>query len=183
MRELTARVKAQLRRSRLLREELSKTNETAQHATLAFDNLVINLTRREATLDGKPIQLKPKEYELLEFSRIESGRLALDLQPVSPFDLLFSACQRMQLQAERAGLNLRVECATDLPKVMIDSQRLEQALVNLIHNAVKFTKAGGRGGPFRGGSCRRGPIRCSRYGNRNPRRGGLPHLRALLPRG
>ena len=81
--------------------------------------------------------------ELLELSRIESGRLALDLQPVSPFDLLFSACQRMQLQAERAGLNLRVECATDLPKVMIDSQRLEQALVNLIHNAVKFTKPGG----------------------------------------
>ena len=81
--------------------------------------------------------------ELLELSRIESGRLALDLQPVSPSDLLFSACQRMQLQAERAGLTLRVECADDLPKVRIDSQRLEQVLVNLIHNAVKFTRAGG----------------------------------------
>jgi two-component system phosphate regulon sensor histidine kinase PhoR len=81
--------------------------------------------------------------ELLELSRIESGRLALDLQPVSPSDLLFSACKRMQLQAERAGLSLRVESADDLPKVKIDSQRLEQVLVNLIHNAVKFTRAGG----------------------------------------
>lgn len=81
--------------------------------------------------------------ELLELSRIESGRLALDLQPVSPSDLLFSACKRMQLQAERAGLSLRVESADDLPKVRIDSQRLEQVLVNLIHNAVKFTRAGG----------------------------------------
>jgi two-component system phosphate regulon sensor histidine kinase PhoR len=81
--------------------------------------------------------------ELLELSRIESGRLALDLQPVSPSDLLFSACKRMQLQAERAGLSLRVEAADDLPKVRIDSQRLEQVLVNLIHNAVKFTRAGG----------------------------------------
>jgi two-component system phosphate regulon sensor histidine kinase PhoR len=81
--------------------------------------------------------------ELLELSRIESGRLALDLRPVSPYDLLFSACKRMQLQAERAGLSLRVECADDLPKVKIDSQRLEQVLVNLIHNAVKFTRAGG----------------------------------------
>jgi two-component system phosphate regulon sensor histidine kinase PhoR len=81
--------------------------------------------------------------ELLELSRIESGRLALDLQPVSPSDLLFSAAKRMQLQAERAGINLRVECADDLPKVKIDSQRLEQVLVNLIHNAVKFTRAGG----------------------------------------
>ena len=81
--------------------------------------------------------------ELLELSRIESGRLALDLQPVSPSVLLSSAAQRMQLQAERAGLSLRVECADDLPKVKIDSQRLEQVLVNLIHNAVKFTRAGG----------------------------------------
>jgi len=81
--------------------------------------------------------------ELLELSRIESGRLNLDLTTVQPCDLLFSASRRMQLQAERAGLSLRVECGDDLPKVKIDSQRLEQVLVNLIHNAVKFTKPGG----------------------------------------
>ena len=81
--------------------------------------------------------------ELLELSRIESGRLSLDLQPAAPCDLLDSASKRMQLQAERAALSLRVECSDDLPKVKIDSQRLEQVLVNLIHNAVKFTRAGG----------------------------------------
>jgi two-component system, OmpR family, phosphate regulon sensor histidine kinase PhoR len=81
--------------------------------------------------------------ELLELSRIESGRLTLDLRPAAPCDLLDSACKRMQLQAERAGLSLRVDCAADLPNVMIDSQRLEQVLVNLIHNAVKFTRPGG----------------------------------------
>jgi two-component system phosphate regulon sensor histidine kinase PhoR len=81
--------------------------------------------------------------ELLELSRIESGRLSLDLQPAAPCDLLSSASKRMQLQAERAGLTLRVECADGLPKVKIDSQRLEQVLVNLIHNAVKFTRVGG----------------------------------------
>jgi two-component system phosphate regulon sensor histidine kinase PhoR len=81
--------------------------------------------------------------ELLELSRIESGRLTLDLTPVSPRDLLLSASRRMQLQAERAGLTLRVECRDDLPRIKIDSQRLEQVLVNLIHNAVKFTRSGG----------------------------------------
>lgn len=81
--------------------------------------------------------------ELLELSRIESGRLSLELKSVAPHELLDSASGRMQLQAERAGLSLRVECADDLPKVKIDSQRLEQVLVNLIHNAVKFTRAGG----------------------------------------
>ncbi len=75
MRELMARVKAQLRRSRLLREELSVTNETRQHAALTFDDLVINLTRREVTLDGRPIQLKPKEYELLEFFARHKGQM------------------------------------------------------------------------------------------------------------
>ena len=81
--------------------------------------------------------------ELLELSKIESGRFSLDLAPVEACDLLDSASRRMQVQAERAGLSLRVECRDDLPQVRIDSQRLEQVLVNLIHNAVKFTDAGG----------------------------------------
>jgi two-component system phosphate regulon sensor histidine kinase PhoR len=81
--------------------------------------------------------------ELLELSKIESGRFTLDLSPVAACDLLDSASKRMQLQAERAGLSLRVECTVDFPQVHIDSQRLEQVLVNLIHNAVKFTRAGG----------------------------------------
>jgi two-component system, OmpR family, phosphate regulon sensor histidine kinase PhoR len=81
--------------------------------------------------------------ELLELSRIESGRLSLDRQPVAATDLLISASRRMRLQAERAGSNLRVESARDLPTVNIDLQRLEQVLVNLIHNAVKFTRPGG----------------------------------------
>ena len=47
------------------------------------------------------------------------------------------------LQAERAGLDLRVECTEDLPRVQMDIQRMEQVVVNLIHNAVKFTRPGG----------------------------------------
>lgn len=69
MRELMARVKAQLRRSRLLREELSKipTESQSTHEKLTFDNLVINLTRREVTLNNESLPLKPQEYELLLF--------------------------------------------------------------------------------------------------------------------
>lgn len=67
MRELIARIKAQLRRARLLREEMGKAIEDAPHEALTFDNLTIDLTRREVILNEKPIQLKPKEYELLLF--------------------------------------------------------------------------------------------------------------------
>jgi two-component system phosphate regulon sensor histidine kinase PhoR len=81
--------------------------------------------------------------ELLELSKIESGRFSLSLIAAAPGDLLHSAAQRMQVQAERAHVTLHVECADDLPTVQVDSQRLEQVLVNLIHNAVKFTRPGG----------------------------------------
>ncbi|MBI5296962.1 MAG: PAS domain-containing protein [Chloroflexi bacterium] len=81
--------------------------------------------------------------ELLELSRIESGQVTLDLKPVSACELISSAAERMRLQAERAGLALRVDCLPDLPKVRADQMRLGQVLVNLIHNAVKFTRPGG----------------------------------------
>jgi two-component system phosphate regulon sensor histidine kinase PhoR len=80
---------------------------------------------------------------LLDLSRIESGQVELMLTPLEPRKLLNSAADRMKLQAERAGLNLYVNCADDLQTIRADKARLEQVLVNLIHNAVKFTKPGG----------------------------------------
>jgi two-component system phosphate regulon sensor histidine kinase PhoR len=81
--------------------------------------------------------------ELLELSNIESGRLSLELRTIAASDLLSSAAERMRLQAERAGLSLQVECQEDLPRIRVDAARLEQVLVNLIHNAVKFSRPGG----------------------------------------
>ena len=76
MRELMARVKAQLRRSRLLREELDKSKmDEKQQEKLAFGSLVINLTRREVTLHGEPLPLKPQEYELLVFFAEHKGQM------------------------------------------------------------------------------------------------------------
>ncbi len=63
MRELMARVKAMLRRVRLIREEV-QTVETPSEA-LKFGNLTIDLKRREANLNNKALDLKPKEYDLL----------------------------------------------------------------------------------------------------------------------
>jgi len=68
MRELLARVKSQLRRTRLLREEMGKAKDSnSLHEKLTFDDLVIDLTRREVTLNAEVIQIKPKEYDLLLF--------------------------------------------------------------------------------------------------------------------
>ncbi|HET9914908.1 MAG TPA: response regulator transcription factor [Anaerolineales bacterium] len=76
MRELMARVKAQLRRSRLLKEELDRSSvEEKPQDKLTFGNLVVNRTRREVTLDGEPLSLKPQEYELLLFFAEHKGQM------------------------------------------------------------------------------------------------------------
>jgi DNA-binding response OmpR family regulator len=75
MRELVARVKAMLRRVRLVREEVNASTAPAPGQQLIFDNLVMDLTRREVRLDGLPLALKPKEYELLLFLTQHPGQV------------------------------------------------------------------------------------------------------------
>jgi DNA-binding response OmpR family regulator len=71
VREMLARVKALLRRVRLIREELSANSEqlstVSTEETLQFDDLEIDQARREVRLDARPVRLRPKEYELLLF--------------------------------------------------------------------------------------------------------------------
>jgi two-component system, OmpR family, phosphate regulon sensor histidine kinase PhoR len=81
--------------------------------------------------------------ELLELSRIESGRVLLHFKSTSSVEILNVAVNRLRLQAKRAGLSLQVEYPQDLPDVLADRPRIEQVMINLIHNAIKFTPAGG----------------------------------------
>jgi DNA-binding response OmpR family regulator len=73
MRELLARVKAQLRRVRMIRQEMEEQIE-ADPEELKYDNLTIDPIRREVRLDGKPLGIKPKEYELMLFLARHRGQ-------------------------------------------------------------------------------------------------------------
>ena len=78
MRELMARVKAQLRRTGMLREEMAKLKipETdSPQEVLTLNNLKINLTRREVLLDDQVLALKPQEYDLLLFFAQHKGQM------------------------------------------------------------------------------------------------------------
>jgi DNA-binding response OmpR family regulator len=77
MRELIARVKAMLRRIRLIREEMAVPASSAPPAnqSLVFENLTIDLSRREVRLAEKPVAMKPKEYELLLFLAQHRGQV------------------------------------------------------------------------------------------------------------
>lgn len=75
MRELLARVKAMLRRVRLIREEMDSEGIVQSQKVSKFDDLVINPDRHEISLRGKPLALKPKEYELLVFLTQHRGHV------------------------------------------------------------------------------------------------------------
>jgi two-component system phosphate regulon sensor histidine kinase PhoR len=81
--------------------------------------------------------------ELLELSRIESGRMPLRLLPTPISGIVNPPVERLSPQAKRADLTLEV----DLPEglvVLSEQERIQQVVTNLVHNAIKFTPAGGR---------------------------------------
>jgi len=115
--------------------------ETLQEGALQEpENAKIFLSRMENEIDN----LTQMVEELLELSRIESGQVPLEKHPINPEQIITKAAERMALQAERAGLQLVLRPEKDLPEITVDAPRLEQVLINLIHNAIKFTNPGGK---------------------------------------
>jgi PAS domain S-box-containing protein len=80
--------------------------------------------------------------DLLDVSRIISGKLRLEMQPIEPAEVVEAALETVAHTAQAKGINLRHRIArTGL--VVGDSQRLQQVVWNLLSNAVKFTPKGG----------------------------------------
>lgn len=97
------------------------------------------LDRAEQEVDA----LSQMVQELLELSRIESGKVPLRLSPIPVSDVVLSAVERLRPQAGRSQLELIVDLPGGLPPVLADAERVRQVLINLVHNAIKFTPAGG----------------------------------------
>ncbi|MFN3742574.1 MAG: sensor histidine kinase, partial [Anaerolineales bacterium] len=76
---------------------------------------------------------------MLELSQLEAGVIPLQIQPVAVCPLLQQAIERMRPLAEQAGITMILECPANLPPVLADRGRLEQVLINLLHNAIKFS--------------------------------------------
>jgi two-component system phosphate regulon sensor histidine kinase PhoR len=81
--------------------------------------------------------------ELHELSQIESGRVALQLVPSALAPVATRALERIRPQAERKGIAVSLHGTSPLPLALMDDDRVGQVLLNLLHNAVKFTPAGG----------------------------------------
>ncbi|MDW8479254.1 MAG: histidine kinase dimerization/phospho-acceptor domain-containing protein [Xanthomonadales bacterium] len=134
----------------------------------------------EAIRHGGELLLRLIE-DLLVWSRLEAGRLEVERRPVELAALIANVLAIERPLAARKGLELRAELEPGLPPFILgDGLRIEQILLNLVHNAVKFTERGEvalRGGTVRRAARDPGARHRSRDRARDPR-AAVPALRA-----
>jgi PAS domain S-box-containing protein len=92
---------------------------------------------------GNTDRLNEMVAELLDISRIESGKVELDVQVVSISELIERAAHSLRREFEDRGLTLTLALAPDLPEIFGDPGRISQVLMNLLSNAYKYTPRGG----------------------------------------
>jgi PAS domain S-box-containing protein len=102
-----------------------------------FDRAIDSIDRN-ARLQAQLIE------DLLDVSRIVSGKLHLDIRPVELSSVIQAVVDAMRDQAEQKGVRVEVALDPSVTPVSGDSARLQQVVWNLLSNAVKFTPSGGR---------------------------------------
>jgi len=120
---------------RLLTETLARDLDGSELPPRIRDGIV--------KIDVETGHLVQMVNELLDLSRIEQGSAPLHLSQVDVGQLVRASVERLALFAERQGVTLRADVEDELPPVRGDEDRLGQLLINLLHNAVKFSDAGG----------------------------------------
>ncbi|MFO1092758.1 MAG: PAS domain S-box protein [Planctomycetaceae bacterium] len=82
--------------------------------------------------------------DILDLSKIEAGHIDLDLQRVSPHQVIREVLSLLRVRAQEKSLELEAVWTSPTPEVILtDAARLRQMLVNIVGNAIKFTERGG----------------------------------------
>jgi signal transduction histidine kinase len=156
-----ARQQAEVDRERAEQADKAKSQFLANmsHELRTPLNAIIGYA--EAMLAGMAGEFQPKQLELLgyvqtngrrllalindilDLAKIESGKTELYLAPMSPRVVIGDTVASLRSLAMEKTLELRVDYAADLPGVIMgDAKKVEQVLVNLVSNAIKFTDSG-----------------------------------------
>lgn len=128
---------------------MSHELRTPMNAIIGFSELLDtpNLPHRErdmvGTLKRSALALLHLIDEVLDLSRIESGRFELDEKPMALKPVVQQVVELFSPQAQQKGITLHTEIDPTVPqRVVGDSLRLRQVLINLVGNALKFTSEG-----------------------------------------
>ena len=150
---------SELRRLQRIRTEFIDNLSHELRTPLTTVSLLAETLSREAATAGASVPDKMRDRiakievetghlvqmvnELLDLSRIESGGTIELADGLDLGRLAADAAERLRLFAERQGVDLQIDTSADLPSVRGDAMRLGQVVVNLVHNAVKFSPDGG----------------------------------------
>jgi NtrC-family two-component system sensor histidine kinase KinB len=139
-----------------LKSEFVMTASHELRTPLTSINVAVNLLRESAVAKltdqeralleacHEDVQrLRALVNDLLDLSRIEAGKLELSFEPVQPRFLGEQAQSVIRAQAESKGIELSLGVPEDLPPVTADPHKIVWVLVNLLANAVRYTKGGG----------------------------------------
>ncbi|MFP5341347.1 MAG: sensor histidine kinase [Candidatus Limnocylindria bacterium] len=150
---------SELRRLQRIRTEFIDNLSHELRTPLTTVSLLAETLTREAELAAAAIPPKMRDRiakieletghlvqmvnELLDLSRIEGGGTLRMTDGLDMSTIAADSAERLRLFAERQGVDLRIERSAALPPVRGDGPRLGQVVVNLVHNAVKFSPDGG----------------------------------------
>lgn len=150
---------SELRRLQRIRTEFIDNLSHELRTPLTTVSLLAETLSREAATAGASVPDKMRDRiakievetghlvqmvnELLDLSRIESGGTIQLADGLDLGRLTADAAERLRLFADRQGVDLQIDTSADLPSVRGDAMRLGQVIVNLVHNAVKFSPDGG----------------------------------------
>ncbi|HWO73856.1 MAG TPA: ATP-binding protein [Dehalococcoidia bacterium] len=93
-------------------------------------------------INDEAVRMRGLVDDLLYLSQMEAGETTLQPEPLDPNELLRATMERFARRAGQAGVALRLE-TSPLPRIEADGRRLEQALANVVDNAVRHTPSGG----------------------------------------
>lgn len=130
---------------------MSHELRTPLNSIIGFSGIL--LKNRNAALGDKELNYSEKINrngkhllnlinDILDLSKIESGRMELDIRPCSIDSVINDVTDLLQHQVEAKGLSFSIELDESLPEIPLDDQKLKQVIINLVSNAIKFTEKG-----------------------------------------
>jgi PAS domain S-box-containing protein len=147
---------AQLARATRLKDEflanMSHELRTPLNAILGMSEVLLEevyapLTDRQkkalTTIEKSGRHLLELINDILDLSKIEAGKVELELQPVSVSHLCDSSLTFVKQQANQKNIQIKSNVPKEISEVIVDERRMRQLLINLLNNAVKFTPNGG----------------------------------------
>jgi two-component system, OmpR family, phosphate regulon sensor histidine kinase PhoR len=150
---------SELRRLQQIRAEFVDNLSHELRTPLSTISLLAETLARDAEAAGEAVPAKMRDRitkievetghlvqmvnELLDLARIESGGPLVLIDDVDMARVVAESSERLRLFAERQGLRLVVDTPPAVPRVRGDEARIGQVVVNLLHNAVKFSDGGG----------------------------------------